>query len=101
MTKEELRIAVAEARGYKKGYPMWISPDGRLIPKERLPDYPDSMDTCMPLLEEIVADGEAGWSLQSDGEDGYMFILYFDDDKTWQFFSDQMSEAVCRGFLAF
>ena len=73
MTKEELRIAVAEERGWERKelserdpggaihrYYTWIrvDNDGDEEERLRLPDYLDSMDACMPLLEEM---GERGY----------------------------------------
>ena len=69
MTNNELRIAVAEARGWGEIVPgqfgsLWGVPkilteqrvqvtlNGKTI--EEIPNYPDSMDACMELIEEMT-----------------------------------------------
>lgn len=67
MTKDELRIAVAEARGYVKKrcterdaggaihrYTGWFNESEYGDIDVKLPDYPNSMDACMELLNEVV-----------------------------------------------
>ena len=70
MTKDKLRIAVAEARGWEgkelserdpggaiHRYYAWVrvDNDGDEEERLRLPYYPNSMDACMPLLDEMAS----------------------------------------------
>ena len=68
MTKTELRIAVAKAVGYEKKlirytdehnrryeYMGWVNEkEYRENFEVKLPNYPDSMDACMELVEEMT-----------------------------------------------
>src|SRR6056297_383011 len=83
MDKDDLRIAVAEARGWERKklserdaggaihrYSAWVRVNNGGDEEERLrlPDYPDSMDACMrDLAPEIEADKTLSWRVELVG----------------------------------
>jgi len=51
---DDLRIKVAEARGWRHYKDdIWIAPSGYMMKEGDIPSYPHSMDACMELVDEI------------------------------------------------
>lgn len=53
MTNDEMWIAIAEDRGWKKCPDMenyWRQPDGRYCGGEYIPNYPEDLNAIIPLL---------------------------------------------------
>ena len=115
MTKDELRIAVAEARGYTRAdnfedtlgeLPVWKSPEGYLISEAWIPDYLHSMDVCITLVEEMgKAPDLIGVTMHyyADFENGRgIYYCTMDFRKGgWNVSGNgiTMSEAICRAYI--
>ena len=119
MTKDELRIAVAEARGWERKklserdtggaihrYYAWVRVDNNGDEEERLrlPDYPNSMDACMPLIEEMRWDKDALGNLYErqitiEYHHKWVMYLYAHGEYTCHAMGDTLPEAICEVYL--
>ena len=124
MTNNELRIAVAEARGWGEIVPgqfgsLWGVPkilteqrvqvtlNGKTI--EEIPNYPNSMDACETLIDEMTGyrDGLGNYHLAQINIEFYRgewtAQVYYPDGEPWACSNGgnkSMPEAICDLYLA-